>query len=303
MQSVIKSKRKIDSVISIVQDTSEKTIVIESINPAAEKLLGYPESELVGTNLQGILPENACEFIDDYVDEWQEGDEDISYILRKIPNFHIKNKRGKLLPTSLKVFYTLSPSKNKHDFELLMRDLTMINRIKEIKEKLAINKGNEIDVDTGMQNSEKIIQSLEITHSFVQNSPVEISFAAISIDGINDYAEAHGEKAAFVLVKAIGDIVEGICREDDVVGHLGEGYIGVVLLDCNTENAAAVTKRILSKVANNPVSLPNGDQTSITITIIYRQLTSDLSAEDTYHLCVENIQVAQNQSGNKSVSI
>lgn len=297
--ATVSAKRKGDAVINIYQDNNAKKIIIENLNPAAEKLTGYNKSELSGKDFDHVLAARVKEALHSYI-EFDDAINDFASVARKIPNFQIKQKNGREIPVSLKVFYLMSENKSRLEYELLMRDITLIQRIKELKEKLANTKAEDaLDAETGLLSVSSIQDSLSVAYLFIQNAPIEVSFAAISIDNLTDYAEEHGEDEAFKLVKAVGKEVELTCRDEDLVGHIGAGDIGVVLLDCSAADAQKVLERVNKNVISKPIILENGEEAEAILSIAYFQLTTQHDLAHMYDTTLQKLLNIQESGGNK----
>lgn len=298
MKSTVSAKRKGDAVINIYQDNSAKQIVIERLNPAAERIIGYSSEELAGQKLARVLSPRVKDSVESYV-EFDDVASDFANVARKIPNFQLLSKDGKEVPVSLKVFYLMSDDKTKLEYELLMHDITLIKRIKELKERLSSNKEEEsVDPDTGFMSSGAIQDSLSVAYMFIEEAPIDVSFATVSIDNLGAYVEQYGEEIAFGMVKQLGHEVEKTCRDEDLVGHLGAGDIGLVLLDCSAKDANAVLNRINKKITSKPMILENGVEANVTLSVVYFQVDASKDLANHYNSALEQVGKIQESGGN-----
>ena len=300
MRSAITAKRKGDGIISIKQDNAEKTIEIEMLNKAAEKITGRSSSELAGANFNNILPHRIKETLDGYI-EFDDENSDFAHIARKIPNFMLLNNLGQEIPISLKVFQVVSTESNKLQYELLVRDTSLIKHIKELKDRLSEKQDEEaVDAQTGLNSFPMFRDSLETSYHFVEeNNNMEISLAIVAVDHLDQFEEKYGEKAAYSLVRHVGEKIIKICRTEDITAHIGEGDIGVILVDCNTEDAKSVLNRVNEALKKDPFDLSNKLQMEISLSIGYKQLSTALDIPETFERCVDKIINLQDNGGNK----
>ncbi len=289
--------------VNVRQDYATQMIAIERLNKAAEKLTGYASSEVAGRDFKTILPQKIKEAIDSYVD-FEDPNSDFAAIARKISNFQILNKNGKEVPASLKVFHLISSDTSKPQYELLMRDITMIKRMEELKAQLTRGKEDDItDTATGLSSDSALKEALSTAYSFVEKDPVEVSFAVVAIDNLGDCLDVYGENVAMRMVKSLGTVAKKTCRTDDIVAHLGEGDIGLMLLDCNTENAKAVLERLNKRATEKPMALANGGEIPIKLSISYIQLDAEYELENIYDAARENLLNIQEDGGNAIVEV
>ncbi len=301
--NTVSARRKGDAVLKIRQDNLAKKIEIGKLNRAAEKLTGYLNAELEGKNIEQILPGRISETVKNYVD-FSDVASDFASVARKVPNFQVLNKQGKEVAVSLKVFYMISPDVKKPEYELLMRDITMIKRMEELKKQImATHKEEVIDNETGLASSNSVKDALDITYSFVEKDPIEVTFVIAAIDGLEGIEEQVGKPAMLNLIGKVGANIAKTCRDEDIVGHLGDGDIGMVLLDCNSENAESVLGRVYNNIVKNPIMLDNGRQLDISVSMVFSQLKKEYALVDIYEACRNAIIEAQEQGNSVLMEI
>lgn len=303
MKSIITAKRKGDGIIAVCQDNRARRIVIESINRAAEKITGYLSSEVAGRDLESLLTARVRETLKNYV-EYDNPNNDFSSIARRIPNFTLINKNGDKVRISLKVFHMISPDPAKLQYELLIRDVTLQKRMEELKTELVSSHNEEfIERDTGLVTANATKDALDIAYSFVEKDPIEVSFAAVAIDSLNNFTEDYGPEETIKLIRHVGSEIKNICRDDDIVGHLGEGDMGLVLLDCNNKNTEAVIGRIRNGIAKKPFDVEGRGEIKISLSIAYAQLSPEYALIDIFEGCLDAIIDIQAEGGNKTLEV
>ncbi|MFQ5470073.1 MAG: ATP-binding protein [Gammaproteobacteria bacterium] len=105
--------------------------IIESFNPAAEKLFGYQSIEVIGENIKKLLPAPHYKQHDDYIKRYLDTGE--GQIIRKGREVEGRHKNGKLIPIYLSI------SELNIDEEKYFVGITMdITRLKEAENKLRL---------------------------------------------------------------------------------------------------------------------------------------------------------------------
>lgn len=106
--------------------------VVESMNPAAELLFGYPEEELLGKKINVIMPSHHAEQHDQYISRFIESRHaKIIGIGREVMG---KHKNGTLIPVRLAVSETVV--EGKRFFTGILHDLTEMKAAQEEIKKL-----------------------------------------------------------------------------------------------------------------------------------------------------------------------
>ena len=304
MESAIHAKRKIDAIISIRQDNNARTVTITGMNTAAEHLTGYRTAELSGQKFSNILAPRVNEIIDGYLEYGSS--EDFASVARRIPNFQIVSKGKKIVPTSMKVFNVVSTKDNVQEYELLMRDLTLINKLAELKE-LILNSSNTIkerDPDTGLPSINSVVYAIETSYDFLnQHSSIEVCFALLEVTNLDYYSEHYGEYVGYDLVGTLGSIVKKCLRTEDMIGYMGNGVIGMVLVDCNLDNAKTAVQRTKAKLKTAKINMQNGREAALTIGISYTQIRKDRPMTSMLQRCEAGLNSILNRGGEGIVQV
>lgn len=305
MHSNISAKRKNDAVITVCQDNEKKVVNIEGLNNAAERLTGYLSSDIKGKSLDVILADEIKETMDSYL-EYEDDSDGLASILRKIRHFKILNKQGRNVEVSLKVFNVISDDIKHPHFELLMRDVTLANKMDELKKQIMEqNSADEVlDVDIGVPNQVSIIKSLELIQTFIKEHHLEASFAVVSLDKLDSYYAIDSGNTANHIIRSVYETIAGTCREGDILGYLGDGRIGVALFDCSSENAKIVLNRIrmmISSKVSNPSE--SGADAGITVSSGFSAITLDFKIDEMLRKCRTSLMEAQNAGGNRIYAV
>lgn len=240
----ISAKRKNDAVITVCQDNTRKQLIIESMNNAAERLTGYQSSEVIHQLLSTVLPPHINEAVEGGL-EFDTAGHDLADVLRRINHFEIITKDGKDIPVSLKVFYVVSSHMGKPEFELLIRDVTVLRKIDELKERVKQQRsGKALNQKLGIPEKDIFLESLGLVHNATIQHTIEASLAMFEIDHVKEHRAEYSAEVGEDIMKSVCDLVIENLREGDLLGYLGNDVFALLLLDCNADDAQAVLNRI-----------------------------------------------------------
>jgi diguanylate cyclase (GGDEF)-like protein/PAS domain S-box-containing protein len=295
----VSAKRKNDAVLTVRQNNADKRLEIEDANHAVEKLLGYSQEDLKAKVLEEILPDDERDVLESFL-EYDEAGEDLATIFRRIRNFRMLNKSGAPVPVSLKVFYVMASDPHKPEFELLMRDITLINKLEELRAQLAQDRevNNSSDERVGLPSREMVLRNLDMICQSVSEYPLEVSFAVIHIDELEKYQHTYGDAGKYRLLNAVGQIAAGTLREGDVVGYIGDGLLGMVLLDCNSTDAQSVLNRVRMIINSRQVMPADGVETNVTVSMGYQEVPQGTNAQQIVDHCRQAVQKSTESGGN-----
>lgn len=257
----ISAKRKIDAVLTVSQNNNNQSIDIVAANRAASRLTGVDIEKLEHSAFIDILPDNLKETVESMVEFDAQGTRDLASVLRRMFHFSIKKPNGDVIPVSLKVFYVLSEDMNPR-YELLMRDVTLIKQLEELREQSLESQSHNthLDEQTGLAQTDTLVNSLNLVSQFMHGSgSIEATFVAVGIDEIDKLTKKYGEASAPNLIKQLGAELRKVCRAEDTVALIDDKTIGLVLLDCNTDDAQHVLNRYRLKVNNTGIA-PNPEK-------------------------------------------
>lgn len=295
LNNIASAKRKNDAVITVCQDNDNSTVIINGLNEAAERLTGFKEHELHEHSFLDIVGENFKEDIEELFEFDNNGD-DLASLLNKTPHFFIINESGKQIPVSLKVFYVLSSHAERPQFEILMRDITLLKEIDELKATLIEHKkecGKRIPSRNYLLENLQLIQNFEKDHYF------EASLALVQVNELAKYEDnsAHYEQ----LLEAVYKKISATLRDADVIACLEQSKIALILFDCNTQDTQSVLLRLKEKLESSPIVLKqeNAEEIvqDITLNIGACQIVVNKNIEDTINICQRSLQRSATFSG------
>lgn len=300
---MVSAKRKSDAVIAVRQNNTGHKIEIQDVNRAAEQLTGRAKTDLIGRHFSDILPDRYQDMIDSYV-EYDTNTNDLDHVLKRVIEFKVRNKIGEEVPVEMKVFRIpgrdLDPC-----FEILMRDITLQEKMKEIKQRLQqeVSAQQITDTDTGLPSIAALLQYIDIVAEFITTHKVEAAFGIIDIEPFYPIQENYGPAAANRLMKEIGDRFKRTVRAEDSLGYFGDGMLGVLLFDCNNENAMVALRRIRASFTNKPIEILPGQSENITVNISFRQIIAGEDVGTLVQDCAAVLDRAAEEGGNKITQV
>lgn len=297
MYSSIAAKRKNDAVITVKQNNDGKSLEIAGLNPAAEKLTGYSMDDVVNSDFMMLLPVTIRDAVAGNI-EFENDGNDLATVLRKVPEFKLLNKENKNVNVSLKIFYVISSETAKPEFELLMRDIRLLKKIEELK-----NKAHEEENVDSLQDDKQydfVANKITLANNYVKDENVEVTFAILKADQYESLFESDGDIITEKVDKYLIDTVQGTLRTADICSPLSDGMVGIMLFDCNGDDACGVFNRLLSKIkatSSENLALDEEREVSLTASIGFMQLNGLEDASTTIKLCEQALEEAENNGG------
>ncbi len=303
----ISAKRKIDAVLTICQNNDSESIEITAANKAAARLTGVSPDTLKTKKLTDILPENIKETVESMVEFSSDGVRDLASVLRKMLHFCILNRNGEEIPVNLKVFYIVS--ENNHPcYELLMRDVTLIKKLEELRTKSVekhSHQPKDTDSEIGLAGIITLKENLNFISGYITGSTaIEVTFAAIKIDNLEKLTKKYGEQSAAHIMKQVGAELTKISRAEDTVALINDTTIGLILLDCNQEDAHNVLNRYRLKISNSAIAPNEAKKDSVirvTPSIGFKEIKPQDTIESLVETTRENLKKAREEGGDKVI--
>ena len=200
--------RRLDAILDTAVDaivTIEESGVIESINPATERMFGYAHDELVGNNVSTLMPLPHREEHDRYIANYlRTGEAHIIGIGREV---EARRKDGTVFPVDLAVSEVRLPGRRL--FTAIIRDLT---------ERRALEAQAALDLDDAAHTA-RLLELGEMCSGIVHE-------VAQPLTAIVSYSEAclrtvRGGRAEPALIEdALGRVAEQGVRAAEIVSRL-----------------------------------------------------------------------------------
>ena len=301
-EGMVTARRKHDAVFAVCQENDKHQIRIKKINQGAEYLSGYRSAEIEGKTLSDIVPSQIQDALESYIEYDDPAGDDLAAVLKRTRFFQVTNKDGENIPINLKVFPVPGTDKNSH-YELLMRDITLLERLKIMKAQMVEEQDANAYVDnmTGLPNITALRRYIEILLSYVKTNHIEATFALIDVESYYDVAEKYGVAEAAQMVKAVGERYRSAARAEDSIGYINEGIMGVLLFDCSSQSAPAAFGRIKNRLTDKPVEISTVGLVPVRVNITYHQINENDMVDGIIRLCAEVLDRSAKAGGNDMV--
>lgn len=165
MNEFLVSRRKDDAIISVCQDNEQRAILISALSKSAENLLQYKEEDLLNKPLTDILSAKASDIINDELD-YAEDERDLCDILPKIMNLSLVDSKGENIQSKVKVFRTTQFTRDKINYELLIRDISLFHKLRIFRDNYLAGKKYENHSVFGVLNNDSTMLELSIILNF-----------------------------------------------------------------------------------------------------------------------------------------
>ncbi|MDG7053603.1 MAG: hypothetical protein LKM45_07110 [Wolbachia endosymbiont of Alcedoecus sp.] len=265
MEDFITARRKDDAVISVCQDNRRKTVLISGLNQAARDLLKYKKESLLNKPLINILSARAADDVRNYL-EYAEDGYDLLDILPKVIGFSLIDSKGEDIKAKVKVFRTMQFTNDKINYELLIRDISLLHKLGIFKDEYLMGKKYKNHDLFGIPDNESSILELRAISNFALQHQISIAVGVIGFD--SNCEETNN------ALKVVIEHFHKNCRSDDFLGYIGENKVLFILFNCNTENTPKVIDRIHSAINKQLLKqkLPR-------VSVIYGSIVQKLAAQ------------------------
>ena len=219
---------------------SSPDLVIEYINPVAEKLLGLTPGKLVGRYLLDAIQlqtdrRQDAEILDEKMLRELEG-------MRNVDLNLIANQQHVAVEVTVS---TIRLSSELHGYQVLVIHDDREKRNKEQEVSWAANH----DPLTGLYNRRAFSRHLEHLQQERENNPQSCHIALLDLDHFKPVNDTLGHEAGDVLLKKVAEALRAHIREQDIPARMGGDEFALLLPKCSEAQAAAVLERIRQEIA------------------------------------------------------
>jgi len=220
--------------------------IIENANPAVETVFGYKPEEVLGLNINMLMPEPYRSEHDSYLANYQRtGKGSVIGHYREVTGLH---KQGHEFPVELSVA-EMELGGTKH-FVGIIRDITERKAAEEKMTRLAL-----FDQLTGLPNRTMFFERLTLVLTQARRTKSLAAVLFIDLDGFKAINDTLGHDAGDALLKEVGHRLTNCLRESDTAARMGGDEFVVILTNLDAaEDAAMVAAKLIDKL-NQPVNL------------------------------------------------
>lgn len=127
----------------------------------------------------------------------------------------------------------------------------------------------QTDTLTGLYNRGYFLKEVEKELHRAMRYNESICFAILDIDHFKQINDTFGHPAGDAVLQALADYFKHSLRDTDIVGRLGGEEFAFLLLHITKEQAQAKLEELCHELSVFPVTLPNGQTLSFTVSIGY----------------------------------
>jgi PAS domain S-box-containing protein len=185
--SLRESRARLRAVVETAVDaiiTIDERGIIESVNPAADKMFGYSTNELIGHNVKMLMPSPYCEEHDGYVERYlRTGKKRIIGTGREVTG---RRKDGFTFPVDLAV--SEFHDQNRRMFTGILRDISARKQLeREVLEIATMEQrriGQQLHDSTGQELTALGLLAQTLAETLEGRSPAEATIAAKVVKGL-----------------------------------------------------------------------------------------------------------------------
>ncbi|MFW6026481.1 MAG: diguanylate cyclase [Candidatus Woesearchaeota archaeon] len=224
-------------------------------NPAAERILGYKQENMIGENfLEKVIPEKNINKLEKVLSSMEKDRSESNNSGKDIELKGLKSNKSKIDILLSLSFVNL---KNKEYIIAIIRDITERKR-KEEKIKYLLYHDNL----TGLYNHRFFEQELKRLDTERQ---LPISLIMIDVNGLKLANDTFGHEEGDKIIKNAARLLQESCRQEDICGRWGGDEFLLILPQTQKKAASKIIKRIKDNAdkyeSNLPVSIAFGFST------------------------------------------
>ena len=209
--------------------------VIRTANKATLRMLGYQEEELVGQEIEIILPEDSLDWaskLRDLAEKGEVNNVEIIYI----------SKDGKEIP----VIFSGTLMRNKQGIQGV---ICVAQDISERRLQTAELKYQAThDALTLLANRTLLSDHLDQAILMGKRAKKPVALLIMDLDRFKEINDTLGHSRGDVILKQIGQRLRSVIRESDTIARLGGDEFAVLLPATDVQGAVEVTEKILRTI-------------------------------------------------------
>ena len=238
----------VDSVMDGIITTND-TGEIETFNPAAEKMFGYRNSEIVGDRLSHLLYDDYRERFNKQLEKYSSSGK--AAILGVRQEVEGKREDGSTFPMEL-----LISEMRLGDYRKLVAITRDITRHKKLEKRLRLLSTQ--DGLTGIANRRLFDRTIEVEWSRAVRNSLSISLIMIDIDFFKNYNDSLGHQAGDDALKKIAvTMQQNFRRPGDIVARYGGEEFVALLPETSPKGSAMLAERLRKEI--EALKIPHPD--------------------------------------------
>lgn len=236
--SEARNRAVMDNVVDGVL-TLRKDGIIESVNPACERIFGYKSGELVGQNISILTPVPGRELEEGILVARSETlSRPLLGVAREISG---RRKNGSAFPLDVTVSEMLVGSD--HYYICVARDITSRKAQTAALRYQALH-----DALTDLPNRTLLMDRLQQALRIAQRDGTPMALILMDLDRFKEVNDTLGHHVGDKLLQQVGERLRLILRDSDTVARLGGDEFSVLLPTADVGQATFTARRIISTV-------------------------------------------------------
>lgn len=205
------------------------------VNEAAEELVGYPESELVGETLELLVPTGSRaahrRYREDFARQAQ------ARRMGGLRDLRIVARDGSEIPVEI----GLNPVRTSDGRFMVVCSIVDLSGRKEREEDLL--ERTLTDGLTSLRNRGAFMDHLSAQMEVAVRHARPLSVLILDIDHFKPYNDDFGHLAGDEVLRQVAEILEHVARRSDFVARIGGEEFGIILPETDREGARVLAER------------------------------------------------------------
>lgn len=238
------SEARTRAIVDSVDDgivTIDEAGIVESFNPAAERIFGYRSDEVIGRNVKMLMPEPYRGEHDRYIGNYlRTGAVRIIGVGREVTGLR---KHGRTFPLDIKA--NEMRAGGRRWFIGTLRDVSELKAAQERILHMATH-----DTLTGLPNRNLLQDRVRQAMARAQRNHTRVAVMFIDLDQFKIINDSLGHQVGDRLLQAVAARLSGCLRREDTVARQGGDEFIIVLPEIkNAQDAAVVAQKVLRSLA------------------------------------------------------
>lgn len=227
-----------DNVFDAIITADEKG-VIESVNPAVERMFGYVRDELLGKNVSLLMPEPYSKEHDRYLRKYLLTGK--GRIINNRAEIVGVRKDGEKFPLEISLREMLLGERRY--FVAVVRDITENKRQTEALEYQALH-----DALTELPNRTLLSDRIRQNILLAQRDQQPLALLIMDLDRFKDINDTLGHQYGDRVLQEVAKRMRAVLRESDTIARLGGDEFAVLLPRTSADQAQHIADKILDSI-------------------------------------------------------
>lgn len=219
--------------------TADENGIIESVNPAVERMFGYPRTEMLGKNVSMLMPEPYSKEHDRY--------------MRK----YLLTGRGRIINTRVEVTGVRKDG-TRFPIEITLREMRLVDQryfvavardITETKRQTAALEYQALhDALTELPNRTLLSDRVRQSILLAQRDHQSMALLVMDLDRFKDINDTLGHQYGDQVLQEVAKRMRAVLRESDTIARLGGDEFAVLLPRTTSDQAQHIASKLLDAI-------------------------------------------------------